>query len=84
MKIGRLFLAAILACSLGGVAIGADAAKKDADIKIKEGGCCDKAKNRHAARHFELTGHPVIRAYHERGMDWLWCRVDQTLLDPQP
>jgi uncharacterized UBP type Zn finger protein len=47
-------------------------------------GCCDKAKNRHAARHFELTGHPVIRAYHERGMDWLWCRVDQTLLDPQP
>ena len=47
-------------------------------------GCCDKAKNRHMARHFELTGHPVIRAYHERGMDWLWCRVDQTLLDPQP
>jgi uncharacterized UBP type Zn finger protein len=47
-------------------------------------GCCDKAKNRHMARHFELTGHPVIRAYHERGMDWLWCRVDKTLLDPQP
>ena len=47
-------------------------------------GCCDKAKNRHMARHFELTGHPVIRAYHERGMDWLWCRVDETLLDPQP
>jgi uncharacterized UBP type Zn finger protein len=47
-------------------------------------GCCDKAKNRHMARHFELTGHLVIRAYHERGMNWLWCRVDKTLLDPQP
>ena len=47
-------------------------------------GCCDKAKNRHSAKHFESTGHPIIRPYHERGMDWLWCRVDKTLLDPLP
>lgn len=46
-------------------------------------GCCDKAKNRHMARHFETTGHPVIRSYRERGMDWLWCRVDQALLDSE-
>ena len=44
MKIGRLFLAAILACSLGGIAVGADDAKKEAPAKkYKEGGCCDKA-----------------------------------------
>jgi uncharacterized UBP type Zn finger protein len=24
-------------------------------------GCCDKAKNRHAAKHFEATGHPIVR-----------------------
>jgi monovalent cation/hydrogen antiporter len=46
-------------------------------------GCCDKAKNRHMARHFDVTGHPVIRPYREPGMDWLWCRVDQTLLDSE-
>jgi uncharacterized UBP type Zn finger protein len=44
-------------------------------------GCCDKAKNRHAAGHFEATGHPLWRPLHERGMDWVWCRVDQVLLD---
>jgi hypothetical protein len=43
MKIGRLFLAAILACSLGGVVVG-DEKKPDTDKKYKEGGCCDKAK----------------------------------------
>ena len=45
-------------------------------------GCCDKAKNQHSAKHFESTGHPIIRPYRERGMDWLWCRVDKALLDP--
>ena len=46
-------------------------------------GCCDKAKNRHAVRHFESTGHPLVRPHRERGMDWIWCRVDKSLLDPQ-
>ena len=44
-------------------------------------GCCDKAKNSHAKKHFELTRHPLVRPYKERGMDWTWCRVDQALLD---
>jgi uncharacterized UBP type Zn finger protein len=45
-------------------------------------GCCDKAKNRHVLQHYESTGHPIVRPYKERGMDWLWCRVDKVLLDP--
>jgi uncharacterized UBP type Zn finger protein len=44
-------------------------------------GCCDKAKNRHAMKHFEATGHPLWQPFHERGMNWVWCRVDKTLLD---
>ena len=44
-------------------------------------GCCDKAKNQHALKHFEATGHPIVRPYRERGMDWLWCYVDKALLD---
>jgi hypothetical protein len=32
-------------------------------------------------RHFEATGHPLWRPYHERGMNWVWCRVDKTFLD---
>ena len=47
-------------------------------------GCCDKAKNRHSIRHYEATGHPIVRPHHERGMDWLWCRIDQALLEPRP
>ena len=44
-------------------------------------GCCDKANNRHAAAHFESTGHPLVRPHLERGMNWVWCRLDETLLD---
>jgi uncharacterized UBP type Zn finger protein len=25
-------------------------------------GCCDESKNRHATRHFQLTGHPMVRS----------------------
>ncbi len=45
-------------------------------------GCCDKAKNQHALKHFEATGHPIVRSYRERGMNFLWCYVDKALLDP--
>src|SRR5262245_22831091 len=47
-------------------------------------GCCDLAKNRHAPKHFEATGHPMWIPYHERGMHWVWCRIDNALLDPLP
>ena len=47
-------------------------------------GCCDKSKNQHARKHFQATGHPIIRSYRESGMDFLWCYVDNALLDPLP
>jgi uncharacterized UBP type Zn finger protein len=45
-------------------------------------GCCDKSKNKHAREHFRQTGHPLTRPYKERGMDWVWCYVNEVLLDP--
>ncbi|HET8560142.1 MAG TPA: Na+/H+ antiporter [Marmoricola sp.] len=38
--------------------------------------CCDSSPQRHASRHFEETGHPVMRsAEPEEG--WRWCYIDQ-------
>ena len=45
-------------------------------------GCCDKARNQHARKHFEETGHPLTKPYKERGMNWIWCYEDQALLPP--
>ncbi len=39
-------------------------------------GCCDSSVGQHATRHFESTGHPVMRSA-ESGDDWRWCFVDQ-------
>ena len=39
-------------------------------------GCCDSSPNRHATRHFEETGHPLIRSI-EPGEQWSWCYVDE-------
>ena len=35
-------------------------------------GCCDSDRNQHATRHWEQTGHPVMRS-HEPGQSWRWC-----------
>ncbi len=45
-------------------------------------GCCEKAKNQHAYKHFQETGHPVAMPYKETGMRWIWCYIDEALLDP--
>ena len=37
-------------------------------------GCCDSSKNKHA------TKHPVIRS-HEPGENWMWCYVDEVMLE---
>jgi uncharacterized UBP type Zn finger protein len=42
-------------------------------------GCCDQAKNKHARKHFELTGHPLMRSI-QPGADWMWCYADRALL----
>ncbi len=39
-------------------------------------GCCDSSPNRHAARHFHDTSHPIVRSF-EPGEDWRWCYTDQ-------
>ncbi len=42
-------------------------------------GCCDESKNKHATRHYHITGHPIVQSF-EPGEDWMWCYVDQVLL----
>jgi uncharacterized UBP type Zn finger protein len=41
-------------------------------------GCCDSSPQRHAARHFEDTGHPVMQSA-QPGERWRWCYVDELL-----
>ena len=36
-------------------------------------GCCDSSVGRHATKHFEETGHPVMQAVHDN--PWKWCYV---------
>ncbi len=45
-------------------------------------GCCDDARYQHARRHFEATGHPLIKPYGVRGINFIWCYEDRALLDP--
>ena len=42
-------------------------------------GCCDSSKNQHAAKHFHLTTHPVMRSL-QPGEQWGWCYVDEIYL----
>ena len=38
--------------------------------------CCDNSPNRHATRHAQVSGHPVI-ASAEPGERWLYCYPDE-------
>ncbi|MGD8379189.1 MAG: UBP-type zinc finger domain-containing protein [Gammaproteobacteria bacterium] len=38
--------------------------------------CCDSSPNRHASRHAEASGHPVV-ASAEPGERWLYCYIDE-------
>ena len=40
-------------------------------------GCCDSSPRRHAAAHFDETGHSVMRSA-EPGEVWRWCYVHQS------
>lgn len=46
-------------------------------------GCCNDSKNKHAARHAEASGHPVIRSK-EPGENWAWCFTDQVGMALEP
>lgn len=44
-------------------------------------GCCDSSQGKHATQHFHATQHPIMRSF-EPGEDWLWCYVDQVMIEP--
>ena len=39
-------------------------------------GCCDSSPNRHASKHSDTTGHPMMVSL-EPNENWAWCYVDQ-------
>ncbi len=39
-------------------------------------GCCDSSTNRHASKHHQETGHPLVRSI-EPGEHWVWCYEDK-------
>jgi uncharacterized UBP type Zn finger protein len=43
-------------------------------------GCCDSSKNKHAHKHANEVGHPIARSV-EPEEDWMWCFVDETLME---
>ncbi len=43
-------------------------------------GCCDSSPNRHASKHAKAVGHPIVRSL-EPGEDWVWCFVDEIVLE---
>ena len=38
-------------------------------------GCCDSSIGKHATKHFEETGHPVMQAIPDKS--WKWCYVHE-------
>jgi uncharacterized UBP type Zn finger protein len=42
-------------------------------------GSCDSSPGRHATKHFQRTGHPVVASF-EPGERWAWCYIDQVEL----
>ena len=43
--------------------------------------CCDSSPNKHATRHFHASAHPIVQSF-QPGEDWLWCYVDQEMMEP--
>ena len=43
-------------------------------------GCCNSSPNRHAARHYQAIGHPVMRSI-EPGETWGYCFVDDLTVE---
>ena len=44
-------------------------------------GRCDSSKNKHARKHFHSSHHPLVQSL-EPGEDWVWCYIDQVMLEP--
>lgn len=43
-------------------------------------GCCDSSPNRHASKHANSVGHPILRSL-EPGETWMWCVVDEVAFE---
>jgi Zn-finger in ubiquitin-hydrolases and other protein len=43
-------------------------------------GCCEKTRNQHALKQFQAHRPSLGQALKERGMNWVWCYLDKTLL----
>ena len=43
-------------------------------------GCCDQSPGRHATKHYQATGHPIIKSF-EPGEDWLYCYPDDLMFE---
>lgn len=39
-------------------------------------GCCDDSKNKHASKHYLISGHPIIMSF-QPDEEWVWCYVDE-------
>jgi hypothetical protein len=65
------------------VAIGSDWVHLRQCLVCGETACCDSSPNRHASRHFDAVGHPLMQTL-EDGEDWVWCFVDRLTLEPDP
>ena len=39
-------------------------------------GCCDSSPNRHATKHVQAIGHPIVTSL-EEGEDWSYCYFDE-------
>lgn len=42
-------------------------------------GCCDSSPSRHATKHFQETGHPIMQSLEDEEF-WVWCYVDQAMI----
>lgn len=43
--------------------------------------CCDSSPNRHAAKHYESTGHAVVIPAEKNAGAWAYCFVHQAMAD---
>jgi len=42
----------------------------------------DASPNRHATAHFHATEHPLVQSF-QPGEDWIWCYVDEVVMEPR-
>jgi uncharacterized UBP type Zn finger protein len=43
-------------------------------------GCCDSSRHKHATKHHHRSKHPIVRSL-EPGESWMWCYVDEVLIE---